>query len=215
MLKLLAGARRGPARSRRCPTAGCWCRCWAAWPTAGRLRSDGAGGGGAWSRRRSRPRLGALAVLVTEDADRLRGRLRLSNVEHQPPCRHGRRLVAHGCRRLVRRGRARRPRLALPARPAAFYRPGAPGLGPFRKRRSPNGLANVRRRCRSAGRSRRCRSSPSTSWRAACRAVQHSVRRCAPPKTPGSTADFPSGAKELGRDRERGDRRRMTKIVRV
>ena len=72
-------------------------------------------------------RLGALAVRIPEDAERLQQRLRLSNAEHE-------RLqsMSEGWWRISPARRARRARAALPGGTAALSRPRADGLGALR-----------------------------------------------------------------------------------
>ena len=98
-------------------------------------------------------RLGALAVAVAEDAERLWQRLRLTNVEHARLSSMG-----EGWRRHRAGGRrAGGARAALPAQGRALYRPRAAGLGALARLRARPRLARARRPCRSTGPCRRFR----------------------------------------------------------
>ena len=118
-------------------------------------------------------RLGALAVSIVEDAERLRERLRLDQCRARAACCRWRTLVAD----LGRLGRAGSARAALSARARALHRPRAAGLERARPK-APRMRAGTRSPpCRHAGSRRRFRSRPPTSSRAACREGRASAPR--------------------------------------
>ena len=126
-------------------------------------------------------RLGALAVFVPEDAQRLAERLRLANVELERLASMGERW--RGSRRTVGEKRAR---AALPARPRPVRRPRPDCVVALAGRHHRPGLARAAANCRNTGSSRCSRSRPRTSCSAGSRKAPRSGPRLRRRKSRGS-----------------------------
>ena len=137
-------------------------------------------------------RLGALGVMVAEDAARLWQKLRLTNAEHERLALDGRRLAAH----LAGSERASGARAALPARPGGIHRSRAARLGALARRCARRRLEGA---CDIAGALDRAGISAESGrlHQARARTGRRLAKRCARRKRPGSRRGFRGGAGAL------------------
>ena len=138
-------------------------------------------------------RLGALAVSVVEDAERLRERLRLANAEYERLAS-----MADGWWQISRElGRAGGARLLYRLGPRAVHRSRAAGLDARAARRGRCALARARHVAGALDARRRFRSRPPISSRAACRRGRASAPRSRRRRRRGSQPDFRQTRRQL------------------